>query len=226
MYLFEPRPLVSLPIVNDDRRFPVNNVYCIGRNYADHAKEMGFAPTPEAPFYFMKPNSNLSQSGQVRYPPGTQKLQHEVELVVALEFGGRDLSLEDAEECIGGYAVGLDLTRRDLQIKNRDQGRPWEIGKVFDQSAPIGPIHLKSEVNHLEQGRIELMVNDRVCQAGDLSDMIHQAAGLIAYLSTLQTLQAGDLVFTGTPSGVADLARGDRLKAQIQGLQPLEVSID
>lgn len=216
MYLFEPHPQVSLPIVNDDRRFPVNNVYCIGRNYADHAKEMGFVPTPEAPFYFLKPASNVTESTDVRYPPVTQKLQHEIELVAALEFGGRDLSVEQAQECIGGYAVGLDLTRRDLQIRNRDKGRPWEIGKVFDQAAPIGPIHLKSEVNAIERGRIELIVNGRVCQSGDLSDMLHNAAELVAYLSTLQTLQAGDLVFTGTPSGVSDLARGDVLEGRIE----------
>ncbi|QGG80755.1 FAA hydrolase family protein [Litorivicinus lipolyticus] len=225
MHLFQAHDLIDLTILNDERRFPVHNIYCIGRNYGDHAIEMGFEVDREAPFYFMKPASNLSESSDVRYPPKTQKLQHEIELVVALELGGRDLTCEQALECIAGYAVGLDLTRRDLQIRNRDQGRPWEIGKVFDGSAPIGPLHLRSEVNDLTQGRIELLINGQVRQAGDLGDMIHSAAELIAYLSTLQMLQAGDLIFTGTPAGVSDLARGDVLEGRIEGLTPLSVTV-
>ncbi|MGB0958489.1 MAG: fumarylacetoacetate hydrolase family protein [Litorivicinus sp.] len=225
MHLFQPHDLVDLEILNDERRFPVHNLYCIGRNYGDHAVEMGFEVDREAPFYFIKPASNVTQSGQVRYPPGTQKLQHEIELVVALELGGRDLTPAQAMECIAGYAVGLDLTRRDLQIRNRDKGRPWEIGKVFDGAAPIGPLHLRSDVNDLTAGRIELLVNGQVRQAGDLSDMIHSTAELIAYLSTLQTLQAGDLIFTGTPAGVSDLARGDVLEGRIEGLTPFSVTV-
>lgn len=225
MYLFEPAARPALQIHNDERLFPVRQVYCIGRNYADHAAEMGFEATPEAPFYFLKPAESLTHAREIMFPPQTEKLQHEVELVVALKSGGQGLTAEQAEVAIAGYALGLDLTRRDLQIINREQGRPWEVGKVFDNAAPIGPLHLIENTGLLTQGSIELDVNGERRQSGDLNQMIHSAVALIQFLSTLQTLHPGDLIFTGTPAGVSDLKPGDQLHARCQGLSDHQVSL-
>ena len=225
MYLFEPKARPVLTVHNDERLFPIRQVYCIGRNYEDHAREMGFEATPEAPFYFLKPAQSVSQATEIPFPPGTEKLQHEVELVVALRSGGHGLNAEQARESIAGYALGLDLTRRDLQKINRDQGRPWEIGKVFDHAAPCGPLHLIEQTGLLTEGPISLTVNGETRQSGDLNQMIHGAIELIQFLSTLQTLQAGDLIFTGTPAGVSDLKPGDQLHAHCQGLSDFKVSL-
>lgn len=225
MYLFEPAARPVLSIAGDERLFPIRQVYCIGRNYADHAQEMGFEATPEAPFYFLKPAENVTEAREIPFPPGTKKLQHEVELVVALKAGGQGMTADQAQSAIAGYALGLDLTRRDLQIANREQGRPWEVGKVFDDAAPCGPLHLIEETGSLTQGAIELQVNGEVRQSGDLNQMIHDPVALIQFLSTLQTLHAGDLIFTGTPAGVSDLQPGDRLLARCAGLADLSVSL-
>lgn len=225
MYLFEPAARPALQIVNDERLFPIRQVYCIGRNYADHAAEMGFEATPEAPFYFLKPAETVTHAAQIPFPPGTHKLQHEVELVVALKSGGAGLTEQQARQAIAGYALGLDLTRRDLQIANRDQGRPWEIGKVFDAAAPCSPLHLIEQTGELNQGSIELFVNGELRQSGDLNQMIHNAVALIQFLSTLQTLHPGDLIFTGTPAGVSDLHPGDEMHARCAGLSDLKVKL-
>ncbi len=225
MYLFEPAARPALNIVDDERLFPIRQVYCIGRNYADHAAEMGFEATPEAPFYFCKPAEAVTHASTIPFPSGTQKLQHEVELVVALRSGGAGLTQQQAREAIAGYALGLDLTRRDLQIANREQGRPWEIGKVFDFAAPCGPLHLIEQTGELNAGLIELDVNGETRQSGNLDQMIHNVTALIQFLSTLQTLHAGDLIFTGTPAGVSDLQPGDQLTARCEGLADLQVSL-
>lgn len=225
MYLFEPSARPALTIAGDERMFPIRQVYCIGRNYADHAAEMGFEATPESPFYFLKPAECVTQKPVVPFAVGTQKLQHEVELVVALKSGGRGLTPEQAQAAIAGYAVGLDLTRRDLQIKNRDQGRPWEIGKVFDDAAPCSALHLVEDTGYLTEGPIELLINGETRQQGDLNQMVHDPVALICYLSTLQTLHAGDLIFTGTPAGVSDLQPGDRLTAKCAGVGEMSVTL-
>lgn len=226
MWINTPPNPVSLSVHNSDDRFAVRNVYCIGRNYAAHAEEMGFKADRENPFYFLKPASSLTQESRINYPPGTKDLHHEVELVLALGSGGRDLSAAQAEAAILGYACGLDLTRRDLQIQNRDQGRPWEVGKVFDDAAPISQLVLKQPTPLADTTKIELTVNGQTRQSGTLGQMIHGAVELVQYLSTLQTLDSGDLIFTGTPAGVAALQPGDQLVGKIEGLPPLEVSLN
>lgn len=227
-----PIPTVSpatLAIVDSEARFPVRRIYCVGRNYADHAREMG-ATGRELPFFFAKPadavfNIPTNQWGQWPYPVASSDVHHEVELVVALSSGGSNLSAEQARECIWGYAVGLDMTRRDLQAEAKAARRPWETGKAFDRSAPIGPLHRLPGSERLDRGSILLEVNGAVRQAGDLSDMIWPVPEAIAYLSTLFELRAGDLLFTGTPAGVGPVQAGDRLEAHIQGLASLRLEV-
>ncbi len=225
-----PRPEAGvLAVAGSDEVFPVRRVYCVGRNYAEHAREMG-ATGREDPFFFAKPNDALlnvaeGEVGVMPYPPRTQDLHHEIELVAALGSGGRDLSPQQAAACIWGYAIGLDMTRRDLQGAAKKAGRPWETGKAFDHSAPIGPVHPAAATGALSSGRIALSVNGQARQAGDLSDMIWPVPEAIAYLSTLFELKAGDLVFTGTPAGVAAVVPGDLLQGSIEGLGTLQVRI-
>lgn len=232
MTLLFPSALpMTLPILGDERCFPVRRVFCVGRNYAEHAREMGAADQAaglEPPFFFMKPGDALVSGGgvlRVDYPPATANLHHEVELVVALGGGGRDLSLSDAAATVWGYAVGLDLTRRDMQGKAKEKGHPWDMSKGFDQSAVCGPLHAQAEFGVLHQGRIALQVNGQLRQLGDLSDMMWKIPQIIANLSTLVALQAGDLIYTGTPSGVGPLQRGDRLLATVEGLTELALEI-
>ena len=210
-YVFEPPAVVALPVVGSSKTFPVRRVYCVGRNYAEHAKEMGFTGR-EDPFFFSKPADALvpvptGQTAQVPYPPKTSNLHYEMELVVALEKGGKDIPVERANDCIFGYALGLDMTRRDLQGECKKQGRPWEVGKAFDHSGPIGPIHPRSLTGTIEQGAITLDVNGTQRQASDLSQMIWNIPESISYLSGLFELKAGDLIFTGTPEGVGAVKR-------------------
>jgi fumarylpyruvate hydrolase len=224
-------PLASplVPIVGQDTAFPVRRIYCVARNYAEHAREMGSSGR-EAPFFFMKPADAVlpvpsGLTGRMAYPPKTGDLHHEVELVAAIGRGGRNIAAADAYEHIFGYAVGLDMTRRDLQAELKKQGRPWDVAKGFDHSAPIGPIHLAAAIGHPAQGAIRLAVNGVERQHGDLSDMIWWVPEIVAILSEYFELAAGDLIFTGTPAGVGAVQRGDVLLAGIEGVGTLSVAI-
>lgn len=222
-----PRPpLASLAVADDSRRFPVHRIYCIGRNYAEHAREMGATPDRGQPVFFLKPpDSVVDLPGTVAYPPGTGDLHHEVELVVALHGGGRDIDPDDALALVWGYGIGLDLTRRDLQGAAKAKGLPWDTGKSFEQAAPCGPLHPVAAVGHPAAGAITLEVAGAPRQRGDLADMLFPVAEVIAHLSRLFTLAPGDLLFTGTPAGVGPLRRGDRFRAAIAGLGEVEGAI-
>ena len=222
-----PAP-VALPVAGGGS-FPVHRVYCVGRNYAEHAQEMGHSGR-EPPFFFMKPADGLvpvaaGETGRIAYPPLTANFHHEIELVVALGSGGRDVAPADAGRLIWGYAVGLDMTRRDLQNEMKKGGRPWEIGKAFEQSAPIGPLFAKAQVGELLKGAITLGVNGTPRQKGDLADLIWSVNECIAELSRAWTLQPGDLIFTGTPAGVGAVVRGDVMEGAIAGLPDLKVAV-
>ncbi len=215
-------PQPSVAVAGEPRRFPVRRIFCVARNYEEHAREMGIIER-EAPFFFAKPADAVIASGSaVPYPPRTAKLHHEVELVVALSGGGRDIPVSDALGKIFGYAVGNDLTRRDLQAEAKKQGRPWEVAKGFDCSAPISPIVPAVSSGHPAAGRIWLEVNGQLRQQGDLSEMIWSVPEIISELSTYFTLAAGDLIFTGTPAGVGPLLPGDRVVGGIDGIGRLQ----
>jgi len=221
-----PAPEIpTVPVADSDARFPVHRIYCVGRNYADHAREMGHDPDREPPFFFQKNPGNVVTDGRFPYPPLSKDVQFEVELVVALGAGGSNLDPAAAGGLIFGYAVGLDMTRRDLQGAAKKLGRPWEVGKAFEASAPIGPVVPASVVGHLASGAIRLDVNGVRRQSGDLGQMIWSIPQQIAILSTLFTLRAGDLVMTGTPAGVGPIAVGDRMRAHVDGLPALEVVV-
>lgn len=226
-YVFAPPAVVSLPVVGSDRQFPVRRVYCVGRNYVEHAKEMGFTGR-EDPFFFSKPADALlvipdGTQGKMPYPSKTQNLHYEMELVVALGKGGRDIPVDKANECIFGYALGLDMTRRDLQGEAKKLGRPWEVGKAFDFGGPIGPLHPVSKTGILENGEISLEVNGEIKQKSNLDKLIWSIPESISYLSGLFELKAGDLIFTGTPEGVGAVVKGDRMVGKFAGLGQLEV---
>lgn len=230
--VFPPHSPALLPIVGSAQLFPVRRVYCVGRNYAAHAREMGSDPNREPPFFFCKPGDAdaviavpAGQTGDIAYPTATHDLHHEIELVVAIGKAGRDIPVDEAAAHIYGYAVGLDLTRRDLQAQMKAQGRPWEIGKAFDQSAPVGTITPRSAGDAPYSGAIGLTVDGAVRQQGRLDQMIWSVDETIARLSTLFTLKPGDLIFTGTPDGVGAISRGQVLCGAIDGLTPLQVRI-
>ncbi len=228
-FLFTPPAVTSLPIVGRDQRFPVRRVFCVGRNYAEHAKEMGFTGR-EAPFFFMKPADALlvveaGQTGRMAYPGLTRDLHHEIELVVAIGTGGANIPAQDAMRHVFGYAVGLDMTRRDLQNEMKKQGRPWEIGKAFEQSGPIGPITPAAEAGDISRAAIWLQVNGQDRQRSDVSHLIWNIAETIEHLSNAWTLAPGDLIFSGTPEGVAAVQTGDTLEGGVTGLAPLKVGI-
>jgi fumarylpyruvate hydrolase len=211
-----------LPVVGSELQFPINRVFCVGRNYAEHAREMGADPSREAPFFFSKPACAVfAPQGQVPYPPRTQELHHEGELVVALGKGGSNLTLEQAREAVFAYAVGVDFTRRDLQAEAKKQGRPWDVSKGFDASGPVSPLVTKLQTGWRDSGEITLSVNGQPRQQGDLSDMIWKVDEIIAELSTYYTLQAGDVIFTGTPAGVSAVERGDEVNVRIAGVGEL-----
>lgn len=217
-YAFAPRPPVSVAIEGRNERFPVHRIYCVGRNYADHAREMGSDPRRESPVFFMKPADALVESGAtVPYPSRTANFHHEIELVVALGKGGRDIPAAQALECVFGYAVGNDFTRRDLQQNSRSSGLPWDTGKGFDHSAAISAIRPASQ-GHISSGRIWLSVNGRTRQQADLADMIWPVPEIIAELSSLFALTAGDLIYTGTPAGVGALRKADKVEGGIDGV--------
>ena len=228
-FIFEPSAQISLPIMGQTAQYPVRRVYCVGRNYAEHAKEMGFTGR-EDPFFFCKPADALvpvaaEQWGEIPYPSQTSNFHFEMELVVALGSGGKDLTVEQAEKCIYGYAAGLDMTRRDLQSECKKQGRPWEVGKAFDQSAPIGPIYPAAEVPGIEKAAISLEVNGQIKQNSQISSLIWSIPESIAFLSGLFELKAGDLIFTGTPEGVGAVVSGDAMVGRITGLAALQVKV-
>lgn len=220
-----PAPLISSIPTSSGGLFPVRRVYCIGRNYAAHAVEMGHDPDREQPFFFQKNPNNLDASGEFPYPPHTSDVHHEIELLVALKSGGTHISVDDAMDHVWGYAVSLDMTRRDLQGEAKKAGRPWEIGKAFERSGPVGPLKPVSEVGHLPHGRVELKVNGEIRQEGDLNQMIWKVPEMIAYLSEYFELQPGDVIMSGTPSGVGPVQRGDTMDATIEGVGTLSVKV-
>lgn len=230
-FLFSPPLQPVLPIVGDARLFPVRRIFCVGRNYAEHAREMGAtaqADGLEAPFFFMKPGDALVGGGgdlAVAYPPQTGNLHHEVELVAALSGGGADIAVDRALDLVFGYGVGLDLTRRDLQARAKEKGHPWDMGKGFDQSAVCGALQPAARIGHPSVGRIRLTVNGQVRQDGDLAQMGWKVAQIVAELSKSVRLAAGDLIYTGTPAGVGPLHRGDRLHGEIAGVGELSARI-
>ncbi len=231
-FVFKPADVVGLPIAGSDKLFPVRRVYCVGRNYAAHAREMGFDPDREPPFFFCKPNDPQSvvpvpagRTVAIPYPSLTANYHYEIELVVAIGKAGRDIPAEKAAGHVFGYAVGLDMTRRDLQMKMREQGRPWEIGKAFDYSAPVGPVHPIDQTGAMNHAKITLEVDGAVRQKSDVSHLIWSVSEVIANLSTLFELQPGDLIFSGTPEGVGAVRRGETMLGHIDGLTPISVSV-
>ena len=218
-----PRP--SVPVAGSDAAYPVRRIYCVGRNYAAHAREMGADPNRDPPFFFMKPADAVASAGRLAYPRDTANLHHEVELVVALGRGGVDIPVENALDHVFGYAVGIDLTKRDRQNEAKAAGQPWERSKAFDHSAPVSPLVPLGPHQAPVSGRIALAVNGAVRQDADLADMIWSTAEIISRLSHIWTLQPGDLVFTGTPEGVGPIAFGDVLEARIQDVGGLRVEI-
>ena len=220
-----PLPAVTTIPVASGGSFPVRRVYCIGRNYAAHAIEMGHDPDREAPFFFQKNPNNLDSTGTFPYPPQTSDVHHEAELTVVLKAGGTNIAVADALDLVYGYALSLDMTRRDLQGEMKKAGRPWEIGKAFERSAPIGPIHTVSEVGHLDSGAITLKVNGELRQQGDLNQLIWKTSEMISYLSEYFELAAGDVIMTGTPSGVGPVVKGDVMEMEIAGLGSLTVTV-
>jgi fumarylpyruvate hydrolase len=224
-YVIEIGPQPSLPVAGSDARFPVGRIYCVGRNYADHAREMGHDPDREPPFFFMKAaNSIVQNNSTIAYPVGTKDVHHEIEMVVAIGKGGKNIAVDRALDHVWGYGVGLDMTRRDIQGEAKKLGRPWEMGKSFDESAPVTALRPVSEAGHPAKGAITLKVNGQLKQQGDLAMQIWDVAEQIAYLSNLITLRPGDLIFSGTPAGVGPIKPGDKLEGHVDGVGDLTVT--
>ena len=224
--IFEPNPIPALDIKGSDLVFPVHRIYCVGRNYADHAIEMGHDPGKEDPFFFQKNPDNLLTGGRdFPYPPGTNDVHHEVELAVALHKGGTDITIEKALDSVFGYGVALDMTRRDLQGQAKKAGRPWEVGKAFEHSAPCSYLVQAAEIGHPDQGDIWLKVNGEIRQQGDLNQMIWKMPEMIVYLSALFELKPGDVILTGTPAGVGPVQRGDRLEGFVENVATLKLAV-
>ena len=224
-YVISPPAITSVPVAGGGR-FPVRRVFCVGRNYAEHAREMGSDPDREPPFFFMKPaDALLLNDADMPYPPQSKQLHHEMEMVVAIGTGGKDIAETDALNHVWGYAAGLDMTRRDLQNAAKKEGKPWDMGKGFDHSAPIGAMVPASKIGHPATGLIELKVNGKVRQTSDLSKMIWNVQETIAYLSRLVTLAPGDLIYTGTPENVAAVERGDLLEGVVEGVGSVKTRI-
>ena len=228
-YAVAPAPIYALAIAGRSESFPVNRIFCVGRNYAAHAREMGKDPDREPPFFFMKPACAAVQAGpdevSIPYPPMTKNFHHEIELVVMVGTGGADIPVDMALEHVYGYAVGLDMTRRDLQFEARDKGRPWEFGKSFVKSAVIGPIHRAKDIGHPKQASIALTVNGTVKQTSDNEKLIWPVPECVAYLSRYEALEPGDVIMTGTPEGVNAVVRGDVMVGTIAGLDPIVVRV-
>lgn len=224
-YVFDPPQIPSLAVEGTEERFPVSRVFCVGRNYAEHAVEMGHDPEREPPFFFTKPAAAVVPGGgNLPFPSATSDLHHEIELVVAIGRGGEHIPAHRALEHVFGYGVGLDMTRRDLQSQAKEMSRPWDMAKGFDRSAPVSPISPAARIGHPEEGAIWLKVNGQVRQQGDLAQQIWKVPETIAYLSTLVELRPGDLLMTGTPKGVGPVQVGDRLEGHIEGVGDLQVT--
>jgi len=228
-YVIPAVPVVSVPVVGRSERFPVRRIYCVGRNYVEHAKEMGFTGR-EPPFFFFKPADaavvvNEGQTGEIAYPSLTKDLHHEIELVAAIGVGGKNIKAADAKKHIYGYAVGLDMTRRDLQGEQKKLGRPWEIGKSFEQSAPIGPIVPAAQAGDVENAEIWVQVNGKDRQRSNVSKLIWNIGEIIEHLTAAWELAPGDLIYTGTPEGVAAVVKGDTLAGGVAGLPELRVRV-
>jgi len=229
-YVVTPPAIVSVPVVGSGDSFPVRRVYCVGRNYAAHAREMGFDPDREPPFFFCKPADAVKPVAygdtlKVPYPAETSNYHYEIELVAAIGKGGSNISVEDALSHVWGYAVGLDMTRRDLQMKMREMGRPWELGKAFDESAPIGPIHPVAQSGHLEKAAITLDVNGVRKQSSSIDKLIWSVAETVSYLSKYFRLEPGDLIYTGTPEGVGPVVAGQTMVGAVEGLGEIKVEV-
>ncbi len=224
-YVIAKPPVVAIPVVGRDASFPVRRVYCIGRNYAAHAIEMGHDPDREPPFFFQKNPNNLDPSGEFPYPPHSSDVHHEMEMSVMLKSGGTNIPVEEALDHVYGYALSLDMTRRDLQGEMKKMGRPWEIGKAFERSAPVGPVHPASDVGHLDQGAVTLKVNGELRQEGDLNQMIWKVPEMISYLSEYFELAAGDVIMSGTPSGVGPVVKGDTMEMAVEGIGNMTVKV-
>jgi fumarylpyruvate hydrolase len=224
-YVIAPPPQAEIAVAGTSKTFPVRRIWCVGRNYIEHIREMG-QDERAPPFFFAKPaDAIVPDGGTVPYPPLTKDMHHEVELVVALKSGGRNIPVAKANDCIYGYGVGIDLTRRDLQVASREVKRPWEIGKAFDGSAPCGAIKPASEIGHPTKGKITLKVNGKVRQDGDLNQMIWNIPETISKLSEMVALAAGDIIMTGTPSGVAATVAGDKIECEVENVGKLSVTI-
>jgi fumarylpyruvate hydrolase len=224
-FVVPAHPQVTVPVVGTDAVFPVHRLFCVGRNYAEHTREMGFDPDKEPPFFFLKGPDAINLSGKFGYPVASKDVHWEIELIVAIGKGGRNIKAADALNHIYGYALGLDMTRRDLQGVAKKTGRPWEVGKNYEHSCPMGPIYPVSKVGHLTKGAITLDVNGQRKQTGDLKEMIWDIPHQIEFLSALWTLEAGDLILTGTPSGVGAVKVGDKLHGAVAGLGELNVEV-
>ena len=224
-YVFAPPATVSVGVIGVSARYPVRRIYCVGRNYAEHAREMGHDPDREPPFFFMKPPDAIVMSGTtIAYPTITNDLHHEIEMIVAIGKGGKDIPVEKALDHVFGYGVGLDMTRRDVQGEAKKMGRPWEMGKAFDESAPCTALKTVAMVGHPAKGAITLKVNGVVKQKGDLAEMIWNVPETIAYLSKMITLRPGDVIMSGTPSGVGPVQRGDKLEGHVDGVGDLTIT--
>ena len=223
--VIDPPAVPLAPVEGSDAALPVRRVYCIGRNYAAHAVEMGHDPDKEPPFFFQKNPDNLDFSGEFPYPAHSDDVHHEVEMVVALGKGGRNIPVDQALDHVWGYGIGLDMTRRDLQGIAKQMGRPWEIGKAFERSAPMAALRPVSDVGHPAAGRVVLKVNGKVRQEGDLNQMIWKVPEMISYLSEYFELAPGDVIMTGTPSGVDAVVRGDVMEAHVEGVGDLTVRV-
>lgn len=225
-YVFDPQPISSVAIEGDYKRFPVRRIFCVGRNYEAHAREMGRDPNREFPFFFTKPSDAIVPDGSdVPYPPETQNFHYEMELVVAIGKAGFQVPVEEANDYIYGYAAGNDLTRRDLQLEAREKGRPWDWGKAFDESGVISPLRKASEIGHPAQGRIWLAVNDEIKQDQDIADLIWDVQEIVSLLSHTMRIRPGDLIYTGTPAGVGPLQIGDKVTGGIDGIGEHSITI-
>ena len=225
-FIIPPPPRVSAAVAGTTARFPIRRIFCVALNYADHAREMGKEATRDEPFFFTKPADALVADGAtIPYPTQTSDLHHEIELVAVLQSGGQNIPADRALECVYGYAAGIDLTRRDLQTAARAVGRPWDMSKGFDLSAPLGAIHPVADIGHPARGGVSLSVNGEPRQQGDLADMIHPVVDIIAALSRYVALAPGDLIFTGTPAGVGPLLPGDRVEGAIEGVGTVSLTI-
>ena len=224
-YVIPAPPQAAIAVAGTSKTFPVRRIWCVGRNYIEHIREMG-QDERLPPFYFAKAADMIvPDGGTVPYPSLTKDMHHEVELVVALKSGGRNIPADKANDCIYGYAVGIDLTRRDQQFKARDAGRPWDWGKGFDQSAPCAPLHTVADVGHIEKGRIWLSVNGQVKQDQDIADLIWSTRDVISIISKSMVLKPGDLIYTGTPAGVGAIVKGDKVKGGVDGLGEVDITI-